>query len=174
MEHRKLGSLDVSLVGLGCNNFGMRINTQQARSVVDAAIDAAVDTLAARPLATLTGAVMVGLGPYTAGVMSNDLSLVERWLAAARLAGEDMWHLPLPDKLRDQLKSDIADMRNTGDRWGGALTAGLFLKEFAGDRPWAHLDIAGPAFLEKDTPTGPKGATGAPVRTMLRYLMEQG
>src|SRR5258707_8517274 len=75
--------------------------------------------------ATLTGACMVALGPHIAGVMGNDNSLVERWLAAGRLAGEEMWHLPLPDRLKEQLKSEIADMRNTGDRYGGALTARL-------------------------------------------------
>ena len=84
-----------------------------------------------------------------------------------------MWQLPLIDEYREHLKSDVADFNNVGPRGGGAITAGLFLKEFAGDRPWAHLDIAGPAFVEKDTPTGPKGATGAPVRTMLCYLMSQ-
>ena len=62
-----------------------------------------------------------------------------------------MWHLPLPDRLREQLKSEIADMRNTGDRYGGALTAGLFLKEFVGDTPWVHVDIAGPASADKET-----------------------
>jgi leucyl aminopeptidase len=120
--------------------------------------------------ATLTGACMVALGPNTAGVMGNDLSLVERWLAASRLAGEDMWHLPLPDKLRDQLKSEIADMRNTGDRYGGALTAGLFLKEFVGDTPWVHVDIAGPASSDKESGHIPKGGTGFAVSTIVEYL----
>src|SRR4029078_11590805 len=78
--------------------------------------------------ATLTGACVVALGPHTAGVMGNQRALIDRWLAAARLAGEDMWPLPLPEKLRDQLKSEVADMRNTGDRYGGALTAGLLPK----------------------------------------------
>jgi leucyl aminopeptidase len=120
--------------------------------------------------ATLTGACMVALGPHTAGVMGNDLSLVERWLAAARLAGEDMWHLPLPDKLRDQLKSEVADMRNTGDRFGGALTAGLFLKEFVGETPWVHVDIAGPASADKESGHIGKGGTGFAVSTIVEYL----
>ncbi|MFI5288712.1 MAG: leucyl aminopeptidase family protein, partial [Polyangia bacterium] len=120
--------------------------------------------------ATLTGACMVALGPYTAGVMGNDLSLVEQWLSSARLAGEDMWHLPLNEKLREQLKSEIADMRNTGERWGGALTAGLFLKEFVGDTPWVHCDIAGPAALDKEVGYLPKGGTGFAVATMVEYL----
>jgi leucyl aminopeptidase len=120
--------------------------------------------------ATLTGACMVALGPFHAGVMGNDLSLVERWLAAARLSGEDMWHLPLPDRLKDQLKSDIADMRNTGDRYGGALTAGLFLQEFVGETPWVHVDIAGPAAADKEAGHVAKGGTGFGVATIVEYL----
>ncbi|MDB4971544.1 MAG: Leucyl aminopeptidase [Myxococcales bacterium] len=120
--------------------------------------------------ATLTGACMVALGPYHAGVMGNDLSLVERWLAAARLSGEEMWHLPLPERLKEQLKSEIADMRNTGDRYGGALTAGLFLKEFVGDTPWVHVDIAGPAAADKELGHIAKGGTGFGVATIVEYL----
>jgi leucyl aminopeptidase len=120
--------------------------------------------------ATLTGACMVALGPYHAGVMGNDLSLVERWLAAARLAGEEMWHLPLPDRLKEQLKSEIADMRNTGDRYGGAITAGLFLKEFVGDTAWVHVDIAGPAAADKESGHVAKGGTGFGVATIVEYL----
>jgi leucyl aminopeptidase len=103
-------------------------------------------------------------------VMGNDLSLVERWLSAAKLAGEDMWHLPLPSSLRDQLKSEVADMRNTGDRYGGALTAGLFLKEFVGETPWVHVDIAGPASADKESGHVPKGGTGFGVATIVEYL----
>ncbi len=120
--------------------------------------------------ATLTGACMVALGPNIAGVMGNDLSLVERWLASAKLAGEEMWHLPLPPALRDQLKSEIADMRNTGDRFGGALTAGLFLKEFVGETPWVHVDIAGPASADKEQGHIAKGGTGFAVATIAEYL----
>ena len=120
--------------------------------------------------ATLTGACMVALGPHTAGVMGNDLSLVERWLGAARLSGEEMWHLPLPERLKEQLKSEIADMRNTGERYGGALTAGLFLKEFAGDTPWVHVDIAGPASADKESGHIGKGGTGFGVATIVEYL----
>jgi leucyl aminopeptidase len=82
--------------------------------------------------------------------------------------------MPLIDEYREHLKSDVADMNNVGPRGGGAITAGLFLKEFAGDRPWAHLDIAGPAFVEKDLPLSPKGATGYAVRTILAFLTETG
>jgi leucyl aminopeptidase len=120
--------------------------------------------------ATLTGACMIALGAQTAGVMSNDLSLVERWLQAARLAGEEMWHLPLPEKLKEQLKSDIADMRNTGERYGGALTAGLFLKEFVADTAWVHTDLAGPAAADKESGFIAKGGTGFAVATIVEYL----
>ena len=125
-------------------------------------------------MATLTGACVVALGPMCSGLFANDQGLADRLLAAAEEAGERVWQLPLIDEYREHLKSEVADFNNVGPRGGGAITAGLFLKEFAGDRPWAHLDIAGPAFVEKDTPTGPKGATGAPVRTMLAYLTAHG
>jgi leucyl aminopeptidase len=120
--------------------------------------------------ATLTGACMVALGPNLAGVMGNDNSLTERWLQAARQAGEEMWHLPLPERLKDQLKSDVADMKNTGERWGGALTAGLFLKEFVGTTPWVHVDLAGPATATEEWGHVPKGGTGFAVATMVEYL----
>jgi leucyl aminopeptidase len=137
--------------------------------------DALTYGLALRPdvvldFATLTGACIVALGPHTAGVMTNDDAAAARWLAAARDAGEDMWPLPLPARLRDQLKSDIADLRNTGERWGGALTAGLFLKEFVGATPWIHVDIAGPATADKEWGVFGKGATGFGVSSIVQYL----
>jgi leucyl aminopeptidase len=119
--------------------------------------------------ATLTGACMVALGPYTAGVMSDHDGLIRGWLAAAEHAGEDMWRLPLTARLREQLKSPIADMRNTGDRFGGAITAGLFLKTFAKDTPWVHVDIAGPASLSTTRPSQPKGGTGFAVASIIEY-----
>ncbi len=121
-------------------------------------------------LATLTGACVVALGPLCAGLMANDDALAKRLLDAADLAGERLWRLPLIEEYREHLKSDIADLNNVGPRGGGAITAALFLKEFAGDMAWAHLDIAGPAFTEKELPLAPKGATGAAVRTILTYL----
>jgi len=123
-------------------------------------------------MATLTGACVVALGPLVSGLFANNDGLARRLLAAANAAGERVWRLPLVDEYREHLKSDVADMNNVGPRGGGAITAGLFLKEFAGDRPWAHFDIAGPAFLEKDTPLAPKGGTGCAVRTILSYLTE--
>jgi leucyl aminopeptidase len=123
-------------------------------------------------LATLTGACVVALGPLCSGLFANDQALADRLIAAADAAGERVWPLPLIDEYRENLKSDVADMNNVGPRGGGAITAGLFLKEFAGERPWAHLDIAGPAFVEKDTPLSPKGGTGCAVRTLLAYLTD--
>ncbi len=122
--------------------------------------------------ATLTGACVVALGPHIAGVMSNNKALSDAWLEAARQAGEDMWPLPLPERLTDMLRSDVADMKNTGERWGGALTAGLFLKSFVGTTPWVHVDIAGPATTDKDAGHTSKGGTGFGVATILGYLRQ--
>ncbi|MBI2154088.1 MAG: leucyl aminopeptidase [Candidatus Rokubacteria bacterium] len=124
-------------------------------------------------LATLTGAIVVALGNLCSGVMWNDRPLADRVLAAAEAAGERMWPMPLIDEYKELLKSDVADLNNVGPRGGGALTAGIFLREFAGSVPWVHLDIAGTAFTEKDLPLGPKGGTGVGVRTVLTYLMTQ-
>jgi leucyl aminopeptidase len=121
-------------------------------------------------LATLTGACIVALGPHIAGVMSNNDALASELLDAAAAAGEDMWRLPLPPRLTDQLKSEIADMKNTGERWGGALTAGLFLKEFVGDTPWVHVDIAGPSSADKENAHVSKGGTGFAVASLLTFL----
>jgi len=119
-------------------------------------------------VATLTGACVVALGPMASGVMGNDQALIDRVLAAARTSGEKLWPLPLYDEYLEQLKSDVADLKNTGGRWGGALTAGLFLREFV-DRtqPWVHLDIAGPAFASSDHPYWGKGGTGAAAGTLI-------
>lgn len=119
--------------------------------------------------ATLTGACMVALGPYTAGVMSDHDQLARGWLSVAERTGEDMWRLPLNSRLREQLKSSVADMRNTGDRFGGAITAGLFLKTFAKDTPWVHVDIAGPASVSSARPCQPKGGTGFAVASIVEY-----
>jgi len=122
-------------------------------------------------LATLTGACVVALGPLASGVMGNDRRLSSAILKAAGVAGERMWPLPLYDEYADMLSSDVADMKNTGERWGGALTAGLFLQEFVEEKTsWAHIDIAGPAFIERDVAVVRKGGSGAGVPTLLRYL----
>lgn len=123
-------------------------------------------------LATLTGACVVALGEEVTGVMSNTPALANAILSAASSAGENMWELPLEKKYRKLVKGDIADLKNIAGRWGGALTAGLFLQEFVEKTPWAHLDIAGPAFAERDYSSyEKKGATGHGVRTLLKYLM---
>src|SRR6185436_16749010 len=119
--------------------------------------------------ATLTGACMVALGPYTAGVFSDNEALARGLLQSAERAGEDMWRMPMLGRLREQLKSNIADMRNTGDRYGGAITAALFLKTFAKDTPWVHVDIAGPASVTSTRPSQPKGGTGFAVATIVEY-----
>lgn len=122
-------------------------------------------------LATLTGACMVALGEEITGVMCNDDDLSAKILEASSTAGEKMWRLPLEKNYRKLLKSEVADMQNIGAKWGGALTAGLFLEEFVDKTPWAHLDIAGPAFAEREIdPYTHKGATGHGVRTLLHYL----
>ena len=119
-------------------------------------------------LATLTGACLVALGGEIAGLMGNDDALIERVKSSAAAAGDEMWHLPLPTQYRKQLDSPIADLKNIGTgRYGGTLTAGLFLKEFAGDNPWVHLDIAGPVTTEDAKGEYSKGATGFAVRTLL-------
>jgi leucyl aminopeptidase len=123
-------------------------------------------------IATLTGACMVALGTDVAGLMTNEDKFFEQIKKAAATAGEPIWRLPLPDDYAPLVVGDYADLRNTSRaKYGGALTAGLFLKEFAGDVPWAHLDIAGPAFAERDVnPYMNKGGTGYGVRTMLNWL----
>ena len=122
-------------------------------------------------LATLTGACMVALGPSTAGVFTDDDELAEDIKTIGRRAGEDFWRLPLNDELLSQLKSPIADFKNTGLRYGGAITAALFLKQFVDGRAtWAHLDIAGPASTDKDGEYTLKGGVGFGVRTLVGLI----
>lgn len=123
-------------------------------------------------IATLTGACMVALGTQAAGIMGNDEELIDNLIDAAEDAGERYWPLPMYDEYKDSLKSEIADMKNTGSRWGGASTAGLFLENFVKpDQKWAHIDIAGVAFLDSAQKYYIKGATGAGVRALLTYLL---
>ncbi|HEY0399686.1 MAG TPA: leucyl aminopeptidase, partial [Acidimicrobiia bacterium] len=122
-------------------------------------------------LATLTGACVVALGMKWAGVMGNNEGWIGQVRGAADRAGEPIWPLPLPEEYRKDLDSEIADLKNiSGNRGGGALTAGLFLSEFAGDVPWAHLDIAGPARASGDDGYIAKGGTGFGVRTLVEVL----
>lgn len=124
-------------------------------------------------MATLTGACVVALGEGIAGLFSPDAELRERIQAIGDAVHERCWPLPLPDDYRESLKSDLADLSNVGkNRWGGAITAALFLSEFTKDTRWAHIDIAGTAFTGKDTPYCRVGGTGFGVRLLCRLLEE--
>jgi leucyl aminopeptidase len=121
--------------------------------------------------ATLTGACMVALGPYRAGLFTDDEELAERYASAAEVEGESYWRLPLDEDLKDMLRSEVADLKHTGDRAGGAITAALFLQNFVGeDTRWMHLDVAGPTMLDRPKGVMPKGGTGFGVMTGVRFL----
>ncbi|HXF51437.1 MAG TPA: leucyl aminopeptidase [Dehalococcoidia bacterium] len=122
-------------------------------------------------VATLTGAISVTLGNVAFGLMGSDAGLVERIKAAAKAAGEKVWELPMFEEYREQIKSDVADIKNTGGRNAGSITAAFFLKEFAEDTPWAHLDIAGVDVMDKDRGALVKGASGIPVRTLAHLAL---
>jgi leucyl aminopeptidase len=124
--------------------------------------------------ATLTGAVVIGLGHTASGVMGTDPALVAEVLAAGVRAGERGWELPLWDEYREHIKSDIADMRNTGGRPAGSITAGWFLREFVEGYPWVHVDIAGTAYTEGEKPTQVRGPTGMMVRLFAELLLARG
>jgi leucyl aminopeptidase len=120
--------------------------------------------------ATLTGAVAVALGQINAGVFANDDETFQHFTDALTSSGERFWRLPLEDEYREQIRSDIADIKNTGGRYGGAITAAMFLKEFAEDTPWLHLDIAGLAWLDETKPWTAKGPTGVGVRSIVEWV----
>jgi leucyl aminopeptidase len=121
-------------------------------------------------LATLTGAVVVALGHHATGMMGNDPELMKKLKRAGDSTYERVWELPLFEEYEKQIKSDIADVKNTGGRWGGAITAGLFLKKFIGNYKWIHLDIAGTAILEENSDYAFKGASGVGVRLLTELL----
>jgi leucyl aminopeptidase len=121
-------------------------------------------------LATLTGAVVVALGHHATGMMGNDQTLMQQLERAGEASYERVWQLPLFAEYEKQIKSDIADVKNTGGRWGGAITAGLFLRKFIGDYAWVHLDIAGTAILEENGDYAFKGASGVGVRLLTEFL----
>lgn len=120
-------------------------------------------------LATLTGACVVALGSVNTGAIANDEKLMKDVVTAAGLAGEPVWQLPNNEDYKELFKSHFADLKNTGGRSAGAITAGMFLQEFVNDTPWVHLDIAGTAFIDKAAGYLPKGASGVPVKTLF-YL----
>ncbi|HEU0121521.1 MAG TPA: leucyl aminopeptidase [Bryobacteraceae bacterium] len=118
-------------------------------------------------VATLTGAIVVALGHIHVGLFSNNDAFRQKFQTSAARQGEKMWHMPLDDEYRDYLKSPFADIANIGGRWGGSITAAYFLKEWVGDIPWVHLDIAGTGWLEENKPYMPKGPSGVCVRTFI-------
>ncbi|RJS19265.1 leucyl aminopeptidase [Corallococcus sp. H22C18031201] len=124
-------------------------------------------------LATLTGACIVALGNYIVGAFGEDDEAMWSVLEAASNAGEEFWRLPISDLQKDALRSEVADMKNAGERWGGAINAALFLKEFVGDTPWVHLDIAGPSTSPKERGYFGKGATGVGLRTLVELVRQR-
>ena len=122
--------------------------------------------------ATLTGAVVVALGYVNAGIFANDDQMYERFSKAEDQAGEKFWRMPLDDEYKEVIRSGIADMVNSGGRWGGAITAAMFLKEFAEDTPWLHLDIAGTAWTEEAKPWIAKGPSGIAVRSLVEFVKD--
>ena len=122
--------------------------------------------------ATLTGAVVVALGGVNAGVFANNDEMYARFEKAEQRAGEKMWRMPLDDEYREQIKSGIADIKNTGGRYGGAVTAAMFLKEFVEDTPWIHLDIAGTAWTEENKSWIAQGPSGIAVRSIVEFVKD--
>uniref|UniRef100_A0A7C2PHJ6 Probable cytosol aminopeptidase n=1 Tax=Schlesneria paludicola TaxID=360056 RepID=A0A7C2PHJ6_9PLAN len=136
--------------------------------VLSYAVDLGVERIV--DLATLTGACVVALGEDVAGAMTNDQPLCDRVLSAAAAVGEDLWQLPMFDLYDELIKGDVGDIKNTGGRWGGAISAGKFLQRFVAGKPWVHLDIAGPAFASSSKPHREGGGTGAYVRTLVELV----
>ncbi|MGD0016325.1 MAG: leucyl aminopeptidase [Verrucomicrobiia bacterium] len=132
------------------------------------------DAVAIVDIATLTGACVVALGTFIAGLLGNDEQLQERIRAAADRTGERVWPLPLADDYREKIKSDVADIKNTGGREGGTITAAAFLEKYVGNTPWAHIDIAGTAWTTEQRPYYAKGATGFGVRLLVDTLSHWG
>ncbi len=121
-------------------------------------------------LATLTGGCVVALGKEIAGLFTEEEGIAESITRASESVSEPVWRMPMYEKYRELIKSDFADVKNSGGRWASAITAALFLQEFAEDLPWAHLDIAGPVWTDKPNPITPKGATGFGVRLLVKFL----
>ena len=142
----------------------------EGRLILADALSYAVDQKASHivDLATLTGACVVALGFEVAGIMTNNLRWADQVRAAADKAGERLWPLPMFPHYGELIRSNVADMKNTGGtRFGGAITAAKLLEQFVGDVPWAHLDIAGPAWMEHESPSRDPGGTGCFVRTLV-------
>lgn len=140
--------------------------------VLSYAVDSGVDRII--DLATLTGACVVALGEDVAGAFTNDQPWCDSVLAAAKTCGEDLWQLPMWDLYDDLIKGDVGDIKNTGGRWGGAITAAKFLQRFVAGKPWVHLDIAGPAFASSNKPHREGGGTGSYVKTLVEVARQFG
>ncbi len=146
------------------------LNTDaEGRLVLADVLSYAADQKPARmiDLATLTGACVVALGEYVTGAFTNNQPWCDEVLNAASRSGEDVWQLPMFDQYAELLQSEVADCKNIGGRWGGAITAGKFLEKFVGEVPWVHLDIAGPSFASGSKPHQEGGGTGCMVRTLV-------
>ncbi len=151
------------------------VNTDaEGRLVLADALSHAVDLGATHivDLATLTGACLVALGTSVAGLMSNHDEFAGQIDAAAKQVGERLWRLPLDDDYEELIRSGIADMKNSGGRYGGSITAAKLLQHFVAEKPWVHLDIAGPAFAEKETSYQDAGGTGFGVRTLVELAKQ--
>ena len=122
--------------------------------------------------ATLTGAVVVALGYVNVGIFSNDEEFFARFAQALERSGEKMWRMPVDPEYLEQISSEIADIKNTGGRWGGAVTAAMFLKEFVEETPWIHLDIAGTAWIEDSKAWIAKGPSGIAVRSIIELARQ--
>jgi leucyl aminopeptidase len=122
-------------------------------------------------VATLTGACHIALGDICSGIFSNSQKLVDKVIKAGTEAGERLWQMPMYEEYKEQNKSDVADIKNSGGRWGGAITAAQFLAEFVDGTPWAHIDIAGTSRSEKERGYTVKGATGVSVRTLVNFAL---
>jgi leucyl aminopeptidase len=162
----KLGDVLFSRAGV---TIEVQNTDAEGRLVLADLLDYAVTSKAERiiDLATLTGACVVALGEEVAGAMTNNQAWCNALLRAAAAVGEEVWQLPMFEHYNELINSDVADLRNVGGRWGGAITAAKFLERFVKEKPWVHLDIAGPAFASADKPHREGGATGVMVRTLV-------
>ncbi|MBI2298708.1 MAG: leucyl aminopeptidase [Armatimonadetes bacterium] len=165
------------VTGFGGKSVEILNTDAEGRLILSDALAYATGELMLTPvidIATLTGACMRALGPIYAGILGTDEELVDRLCLVGRQAGEKFWPMPLDEEYRKMLDSTIADMKNiSGHLSGGASTAAMLLKEFVGDTPWAHLDVAGHMFAESDEHYQPKGATGFGVRTLINYCLSR-
>ncbi len=149
------------------------LNTDaEGRLILADALSFAVEGKPARilDLATLTGACMVALGTRVAGLFANNDPFADDVARASRATGERVWRMPLDDDYRELLKSNVADFKNVGGKWGGAITASKFLQEFVGETAWVHLDIAGPSWADSESTTRDAGGTGCYVRTLVSLI----